>query len=127
VPQLRGRTLDAALATLQSDGLTAIVRGVAANVDKDVVVDESPAEGSLLPPGGTVTVVVGTGSTAVPDVANMPRDQAIRTLQNNSFKVLERARRDPSVAAGNAIDTQPAARTVAPRNSQVQLNISQGR
>jgi eukaryotic-like serine/threonine-protein kinase len=127
VPQLRGKTLDAALAALQADGLTAIVRGVPANVDKDVVADESPDVGSPLPPGGTVTVIVGTGLTAIPDVANMPRDQAVKTLQNSSFRVNERDRRDQRVAAGNAIDTSPAAGTVIARNTTVDLGVSQGR
>ena len=77
-PQLRGKTLDDAQVVLKSEGLGAIVRGVNANVDKNVVVDQMPDVGASLPPGGTVTILVGTGSTAIPDVSNMPRDQAIQ-------------------------------------------------
>ncbi|MDQ6669911.1 MAG: protein kinase [Chloroflexota bacterium] len=127
VPQLRGKTLDDARAALQAAGLTAMVRGVNVNVDKDVVTDQAPDVNTTLPPGGTVTLVVGTGSTAVPDVTNMPRDQAIRTLQNNSFHVTTRDRRDQRVLAGNAIDTVPSPGTVVPRGSDVVLDISLGR
>ena len=127
VPQLRGKTLDAAQVALQSDGLTVTVRGVNTNVDRNVVFDQSPDAGTLLPAGGTVMIVVGTGSTAIPDVSNMPRAQAVTLLQNNSFRVVEQSRRDPRVPAGIAIDTRPAAGTVAPRGSQVQLDISAGR
>ena len=127
VMQLRGKTLEDARAALQAAGLTATVRGVNANVDKNVVVNQSPDTGTALPPGGTVTISVGTGSTAVPDVASMPRDQAIKTLQNNSFRVNLRDRRDPRIPAGLAIGTAPPAGMVLPRGSDVELDVSSGR
>ena len=127
MPQLRGKTLDDARGTLQNLGLTITVRGVTANVDKNVVVDQSPDTGTSVPPGATITLGVGSGSTAIPDVANMTRDQAIKTLQSNSFKVTARDRRDPRVPQGIAIDTNPPAGTAQPRNSVVELNISAGR
>jgi serine/threonine protein kinase len=127
VPQLRGKTLDAAQVALQSAGLTATVRGVNANVDKNVVTDQSPDVGATLAPGTTVTIVVGTGSTSIPDVANMLRDQALKTLQANSFHVTVRDRRDPRIPAGEAIETVPKAGFAAPRGSEVELDISAGR
>jgi hypothetical protein len=127
VPQLRGKTLDAAQVALQSAGLTATVRGVNANVDKNVVTDQSPDVGATLAPGTTVTIVVGTGSTSIPDVANMLRDQALKTLQANSFHVTMRDRRDPRIPAGEAIETVPKAGFAAPRGSEVELDISAGR
>lgn len=127
VTQLRGKTLDDAQVVLKSEGLGAIVRGVNVNVDKNVVVDQMPDVGASLPPGGTVTILVGTGSTAVPDVSNMPRDQAIRTLQNNSFHVTVRDQRDQRIPNGTAIETRPPAGTVLTRNAEVQLSVSSGR
>jgi serine/threonine-protein kinase len=126
VPQLRGRTLDQAQAALKANGLTATVRGVNVNVDKDVVADQSPDTGSTLPPGGTVTLMVGSGSTAIPDVANMPRDQAVSQLQNNTFRVTLRQRRDQR-PEGIAIQTNPPAGSVTPRGSPVELTVSSGR
>jgi len=127
VPQLRGKTLDDARLALQSAGLTATVRGVNANVDKNVVTDQLPDLGTSLPPGGTVTIVVGTGSTAIPDVANLPREQALKMLQNSSFHVSVRDRRDPRVPAGTAIETLPRAGVVTPRGSDVELDVSASR
>ena len=57
----------------------------------------------------------------------MPRDQAVRTLQTDSFRATERDRRDPRIAAGVAIGTLPQAGMVAPRNSEVELDVSAGR
>jgi beta-lactam-binding protein with PASTA domain len=104
VPQLRGRTLEQAQSALASAGLTVMVRGVNANVDRNVVADQTPAAGATLAPGGTVTIMVGTGSTAIP--------------------VTLRERRDNRVAAGAAIGTIPPAGTVLARGSDVELDIS---
>ena len=127
VPQLRGKTLDAAQTALRSDGLTTTVKGVNVNVDKDVVADQSPDVGTTLPPGGTVTIMVGTGSTSIPAVTNLPRDQAVTTLQNSSFHVTPRDRRDSRIPAGIAIATNPPAGTILPRGSAIVLDVSSGR
>jgi len=60
-------------------------------------------------------------------LANVPRDQAVKTLQNNSFHVTVRDRRDQRLPAGTAIDTLPKAGNAVPRGSEVELNISSGR
>lgn len=127
MPQLRGKALDDALAALKTADLTAVVKGANANADTNVVVDESPDVGATLAPGTTVTLTVGTGRTPVPDVANTPRDQAAKTLSNNSFRVNLRDKRDTRVPAGVAIGTVPAAGTVLPRGADVELDISSGR
>jgi serine/threonine-protein kinase len=127
VPPLRGKPLDQAQLELAQAGLTLTVRGVNANAERNVVVDQSPTAGATLQPGGTVALQVGTGSTAVPDVSGQPRDQAIQTLQNSSFRVRERAQRDPRIPAGAAVGTNPPAGVVAPRNAEVELDVSTGR
>lgn len=124
---MQGRTLEQAQAALAQAGLTVTVRGVNANVDKNVVADQSPDAGANLPPGGTVSLSVGTGSTAVPEVLNLPREQAMRTLQNSSFRPILRDQRDQRVPAGSAIGTKPQAGTILARGSQVELDISSGR
>jgi serine/threonine-protein kinase len=127
VPQLRGKPLDQAQLELAKAGLTVTVRGVNANADRNVVVDQSPTAGATLQPGGTVALQVGTGSTSVPDVSGQPRDQAIQTLQISGFRVRERGQRDPRIPAGAAIGTNPPAAAVVPRNTEVELDISAGR
>jgi serine/threonine-protein kinase len=127
VPQLRGKTLEQAQAALAAAGLTVTVRGVNANVDRNVVSDQSPDVGSNLPPGGTINIQVGTGSTVIPDVLNLPRDQAVRVLQNSSFHAIPRDVRDPRIPAGLAVGTKPVAGSVQPRNTDLELDVSAGR
>ena len=127
VPQLRGKTLPQAQEALAAAGLTVTVRGVNANVDRNVVSDQSPDVGANVAPGSTVNIQVGTGSTAIPEVANLPRDQAVRTLQNSSFHPILRDVRDQRVPAGSAVGTKPEAGSIQPRSTDVELDISTGR
>jgi len=127
VPQLRGKRLDDARAALGAVGLTTTVRGAPANVDKDVVFDQSPDAGVAIVPGATVSITVGNGTTAVPDVAERTPEQATKLLQDNSFRVLTQSRRDPRIPAGLAIGTLPAAGTAAPRGAEITLLLSAGR
>ena len=127
MPQLRGKTLDQAQSALSSAGLTVTVKAANTNADKNVVADQMPDVGTTLPPGGTVMLVVGSGQTPIPDVVGMPRDQALKILQTNSFRVTTRDRRSPQVPAGVAIGTNPPVGTVIPRGADVELDISSGR
>jgi outer membrane biosynthesis protein TonB len=127
VPQLRGKRLDDARAALQAAGLTTTVRGAPANVDRDIVFDQSPEAGAAIVSGATVSIVVGNGTTAVPDVAERSPEQATKLLQDNSFRVLTQTRRDPRIPAGQAIGTLPAAGTAAPRGAEITLLLSAGR
>jgi serine/threonine-protein kinase len=126
VPQLRGRTLQQAQAAIATAGLTVTVRGDNVNADRDVVAQQSPEAGNPLPPNGTVSIVVGTGNTAIPNVTGRPRAEAARILQDNSFRVTVRERRDPRVPAGQAIETRPDAGTPHERRAEVDLFVSTG-
>ena len=126
MPLLRGKPLDQAQLALAQAGLTVTVRGVNANADKNVVVDQSPTAGATLQPGATVALQVGTGSTAIPDVSGQPRDMALQTLQDNSFRIRERSQRDARIPAGAAVGTNPPAGAVVPRNAEVELDLSTG-
>jgi serine/threonine-protein kinase len=126
VPQLRGRTLQQAQAAIATAGLTVTVRGDNVNADRDVVAQQAPEAGDPLPPNGTVSIVVGTGNTAIPNVTGRPRAEAARILQDNSFRVTVRERRDPRVPAGQAIETRPDAGTPHERRAEVDLFVSTG-
>jgi tRNA A-37 threonylcarbamoyl transferase component Bud32 len=127
VPQLKGKSLREAQAALEAAGLRVTVRGVNVNLDQNVVAEQSPEAGAPSLPNGVVSIQVGTGNTAIPEVTGQTREQAIRLLQDNSFRVQVRERRDERVPAGQAIGTNPSAGTPHERRDQVELFISIGR
>jgi hypothetical protein len=127
VPALKGRSLRDAQAALEAAGLRVTVRGVNVNVDQNVVWDQSPEAGAQVPPAGIVNIQVGTGNTAIPEVAGQSREQAVRLLQENSFRVQPRERRDERIPVGLASGTNPPAGTPFERGAQVELFISSGR
>jgi serine/threonine-protein kinase len=127
VPNLRGRALPDAISAANAAGLTVTVRGVNQNGEPNVVLDQSLAPGSSAAPGATVNLSVPTGNVAIPNVAGQSADQAARALTDQGFRLgATRSRRDPRLPAGAAAETQPAAGTIVPRGSAVDLVISAG-
>jgi serine/threonine-protein kinase len=127
VPNLRGRTLPEAISAANAAGLTVTVRGVNVNGEPNRVIDQSLAAGSSVAPGTTINLSVPTGNVAVPNVAGQPADQAARTLADQGFRLgTTRSRREARVPAGIAVATQPAAGTIVPRGTAVELVISSG-
>jgi eukaryotic-like serine/threonine-protein kinase len=124
VPQLQGRPLRDAQAALEAAGLRVTVRGDNVNVDQNVVFDQAPASGVAVAPASIVSIVVGTGNTAIPDVAGRNREQATRLLQDNSFRVQVRELRDNRFPDGVAVQTNPPAGTPWERRAQVELFIN---
>ncbi|MEZ0094164.1 Stk1 family PASTA domain-containing Ser/Thr kinase [Streptacidiphilus sp. EB129] len=97
--------------------------------DKGKVCQQSPAAGTALAKGGTITVRISTGAPAkaVPDVTNKTVDQATQALQAQGFTVGPPTSASSStVASGNVISTSPAANAQAPVGSTVSLTVSTG-
>ncbi|MFR9778538.1 Stk1 family PASTA domain-containing Ser/Thr kinase [Micromonospora sp. MS34] len=61
---------------------------VDSSLTKGLVVSVDPKEGTTVPVGTTVKVQVSKGNVAkVPDVVDLPKDQAVRMLKNAGYKV----------------------------------------
>jgi serine/threonine-protein kinase len=127
VPNLRGRSLPEAISAANAAGLTVTVRGVNQFGEPNIVLDQSLAAGSAVAPGTTISLSVPTGNVAVPNVAGQSADQAARALGEQGFRVgATRSRREPRVPAGVVVETQPAAGTIVPRGTPVELVLSAG-
>jgi serine/threonine-protein kinase len=120
-------TLNDALSAIQTAGLTVTVRGVNVDGELNTVIDQNPAAGASVPPGTTISLSVATGNVPVPNVVGMPREQAQRVLQEQSFRLAPSTiRRDPRLPQGAVIETRPGAGSVVPRGTAVELVISTG-
>ena len=132
VPKVIGLTQTAAADVVRSVGLSvgAILKQYSDKVPAGIVLDQSPAAGAKVAVGTPVTLTVSLGPAGVvkvPDVRGLPEETAKAILQNAGLTVGTIQRQpDPTMPAGNAIGTDPAAGTQVKIGSTVILIISQG-
>jgi serine/threonine-protein kinase len=125
VPKLTGVTLDQATTTLKNAKLT-IKRGTDAynqTVPAGSVVSQTPAAGTSVPQGSTVTVVVSKGPplVPVPSVVGMSTKEATKVLTKAGFTV------NINKVLGGFFDTvrmqNPSGGSQAPMGSAITLTI----
>jgi serine/threonine-protein kinase len=96
--------------------------------DQGTVISQSPAKGTELASGATVTLTVSSGpKSQVPDVAGNDVTTATQALQASGYSVSSVIPRySSSVPNGRVIGTDPPAGTPLMPNSAVKLIVSQG-
>ena len=107
----------------RSDARKAVVRIEAQGTFED------PAEGTLVPAGTEIGVVVARGRTAVPvpDIRNVPEAQALQVIVDDGLSVGTRTTAfDPSIAKGNVISQQPGAGIIVAPGTPVDYVVSDG-
>jgi serine/threonine-protein kinase len=125
VPDLAGFTVEEATAALKNLGLS--VGGTKkvnnTRVDKDKVVESSPAAGQSVDVGSAVTLKVSSGKVVMPDVVGLTRDEAASTLSDLGFR-----NKTAYVISGKPEDTvlrQSIAKgTLADYGTQVMLTVA---
>ena len=124
VPDLVGRKITKAEAMLADLGLApAITSTFSEDVPKNEVIAQTPAPGTVVNSGGTVSLTVSKGPppVTVPNLVDMPRAKALSTLKRLGLK--------PKVVAGaatplNRVYSQdPAPGTEIPKGSTVTIRI----
>ena len=92
------------------------------------VLEQDPAPGERIGPGGALLVSVsrGTAYADVPSVTGLATDDAFATLERAGFTTSRRYAPSTSVAAWHALDTEPAAGTRVKRPTNVVVIVSTG-
>jgi beta-lactam-binding protein with PASTA domain/tRNA A-37 threonylcarbamoyl transferase component Bud32 len=128
VPTVIGKQEAAARTVLEQAGFEVAVRTVAKDSPQGTVLEQDPGAGERADDGSTVTITVsaGLGQATVPLVAGEPSKQARKELTDRGFRLKEEQRSSPTVKAGLAIGTEPAAGAQLDRGTAVTLLISQG-
>ncbi|HUH04892.1 MAG TPA: Stk1 family PASTA domain-containing Ser/Thr kinase [Kofleriaceae bacterium] len=92
------------------------------------VFDQDPARGQKVDEGSTVTLKVSAGAEAipVPDVTGSQIDDARRLLTGQDFTVREEPIPDEQAPVGEVVDQTPGPNQLAPRGSEVVLQVSSG-
>jgi serine/threonine-protein kinase len=127
IPDVSGETVEDARRTLQDARLDVVVDPAEPSntVAKDSVIRTDPAEGEVVEAGSTVHIIPSAGIT-VPNVVNIPQEQAARTLQDAGFNVQVLSEASDTVTSGNVTRTDPPANSTASRGSTVQMYVSTG-
>jgi len=128
VPELTAMTLSDATNVLQERHLQIDVgeRDPSDDIPANEVMSQSPASGSSLAPGSTVTVRVSSGPArfAVPDLTGGTLDDAQGTLQNAGFRTNIEYVVDAGSNGGTILKQNPAAGTQVRRDTTVTLSIA---
>ncbi len=130
VPNLVGMTRDEAQLLAARRGLEVEVQfRRTSETPRGTVIEQDPPAGRRVDPGATVTIVVATApqTVRVPDVSGLSEDDALNVLLDAGFEIGQRTRRfSDSIAEGDVIRTDPAARASVAPGSTIDYVVSRG-
>jgi beta-lactam-binding protein with PASTA domain/predicted Ser/Thr protein kinase len=128
VPDVRGRTLDAASDVLTTAGFRIATNLVNSDKTPNTVLDQSPAANDRQPKGSIVTLTVSKGveQILVPNVRGRTASDAANLLGQAGFRTTTRNESSDDIPSGSVIRTEPAANTPLDRNSTVTMVVSSG-
>jgi eukaryotic-like serine/threonine-protein kinase len=125
VPTVVGSRTSAAVVRLRRAGLRPQVTAVPATAPPGVVVGESPAAGTQVAKGSTVSLRVSKGQTTVPDVTGQLASDAKAALRAAGLVPIEF--KVPGVEPKGTVTAQkPLSGKKVPRGSKVRINVSTG-
>jgi eukaryotic-like serine/threonine-protein kinase len=126
VPDVTGLTRESAEGRLRDEGLEVAVDEQESDEPEGDVISQSPAGGSKVTRGETVTITVSTGrpQAAVPDVVGLGEERASARLSSAGLTPVrqERAVTDPA-EDGAVIEQRPGAGTEVDEGSQVVIVV----
>jgi serine/threonine-protein kinase len=128
VPEVVGKTEQAAGAQLRRAGLNPVPSLAASNIATGLVISESPPAGTLLKKGSRVSIIVsgGPASAALPTVEGLSAAQATARLRKAGFKPATKTQPSTTIASGKVIGTDPPAGTELQLGSGVTVLVSSG-
>ncbi len=127
VPDVVGKQLTDAVATLTRAGLNARSVGVPSDKPSGTVTAQDPRAGTSLVEGATVRINYSTGpkQVAVPPVVGLDYSTALQQLQAAGFAVA-RTDVENSQPAGIVVSQVPSGSSTATKGSTVNLSVSNG-
>jgi len=131
VPDIKGKTVAEATATLQKLGLTLEVEKQVYNsqVAADLIITQNPENNTELRNGKTVKVTVsrGTKTAAIPNIVGKSEEEAVKAIEAANFVVGEIKREfNNDYDADIVYDMNPAGTTVVNEGTKVTIYVSKG-
>jgi beta-lactam-binding protein with PASTA domain/predicted Ser/Thr protein kinase len=124
VPDVTGLDDQAALAALQSAGLSGVLVQRDSTEPEGTVLNQSPGAGKLVARGSQVTIFASTGAITVPDVIGQARKTAVTALKKAGFTVAvtEEDTDDPA-QVGRVISEFPPGGSRGRRGDTVTISV----
>jgi beta-lactam-binding protein with PASTA domain len=129
VPDVAGLAAADGQAAIEAAGLVAATEERPSDdVEAGLVVETSPAAGTEVEPGSTVTMIISTGPSTipVPDVVGQAAADAQTALEAEGFVVTTTEQASDDVDEGLVISTNPAAGTEVAPGTTVDMTVSTG-
>ena len=129
IPDVSGMTQDEARRALEQAGLKVgtVTSEDSPKVEKDKVVRTTPVAGTSVQRGDTVSLVVSTGKTSVPDLADMTQEEARRALEQAGLKIGNVTTDDSDAEHKDLVlSSDPAAQTQVELGTSVSIVIGSG-
>ena len=129
VPDVSGKTQDEARTILQGQGLTVgnATTEDHASVSKDAVIRTDPVSGTSVQRGSTVSLVLSTGQTEVPDLTGMSQEEARSALSEAGLTVGNVTQEESStVEEGKVVSHSPNKGGRVRQGSEVSIVLSSG-
>ena len=130
VPDVEGVQEERARAMLEDRNLSVASpeRRYSSKVERGAVISTDPKVGTMVKPGTAITLVISDGvqPVAVPDVVELPLEEAEAQLAEAKLRYNVTEKFDDAVPEGVVMRQTPEAPTTAPKNSVVQLVVSKG-
>lgn len=129
VPSLIGIQEQPATITLQQRGFKVRVDRLPSTRPEGEVFGQDPQAGTRLNEGETVLLRVsaGEGSVKIPTIADKLAEDARLDLEAAGFIVTTKEEANDTIAAGNAVRTDPAAGRSVPVDTPITLYVSSGK
>jgi eukaryotic-like serine/threonine-protein kinase len=127
VPQVTDKTAAAAQTALKKAGLEPkVVDQASSTVKKGLVIKASPADGSIVPPGSTVTLYVSSGPQKIKVPPVVGDQQADAEAKLSQFNVKVRTDATSTKPQGTVLKQDPAAGTLVLPGTKVVITVSGG-
>jgi serine/threonine protein kinase len=125
VPDLTNQSLTDAKAELARDKLTlGTITPQDSALAANTVLSQSPKAGVTIGSGTAVNVVVASGNSTVPDVRNLPLDEAEQALTTNGFNFQQINQASSTSTPGTVINQVPGHDTAAKTGTVVKLYVA---
>lgn len=128
VPDVSGKSQDDAKKALEDAGLTVgnATTQDSTTVAKDEVISTDPASGTKVDRGTTVSLVLSTGQTTVPDVTGKSQEDARQAIEDAGLSVGNVTYGDSNEDKDAVASTDPAAGTKADLGTEISIVLSNG-